>query len=130
MHGLTSLVLAAAFAAAGATSAAAAGKPGPAPVTGDPLRGKTVYVRCSGCHSIDQNRIGPKHRGIVGSKAGAVAGYNYSPALKKSRVTWTEANLDTWLAGPTKFIPGVRMGFSLSSPQDRADIIAYLATQK
>lgn len=134
MKTLTSLVLAAAFAAAGAASAAQAGKtvavPAAASVAGDPLRGKMVYVRCGGCHSIDQNRIGPKHRGIVGSKAGAVAGYDYSPALKNSKVVWTAANLDTWLAGPTKFIPGVRMGFSLSSAQDRADVIAYMASQK
>lgn len=132
MHRLTCVVLAAAFAAAGAASAAPAGDsgPGPAPRAGDPLRGKAVYSRCAGCHSIDQNRIGPKHRGVVGSKAGAVAGYDYSPALKNSRAIWTEANLDTWLAAPTKFIPGVRMGFSLSSPQDRIDVIAYLATQK
>lgn len=121
MNRITFLVFSAVVAASG-TEATAAG--------GDPLRGQTVYARCAGCHSIDQNRIGPKHRGVVGAKAGSVAGYVYSPALKKSRVTWTVANLDRWLAGPTKFIPGVRMGFSLSSAQDRADVIAYLAEQK
>lgn len=135
MYGMKLLVFAAAFAAAGAGLAVAAPtKPqttsAPLAAAGDPVRGKTVYVRCGGCHSIDQNRIGPKHRGVVGRKAGSVAGYDYSPAVKKSKVTWTTDKLEIFLSGPTKFIPGTRMGFSLSSPQDRADVIAYLATQK
>ena len=119
------------LAALAASMTAAASAAPPSAAAGDPVRGQTLYqAKCSGCHSIDQNRIGPKHRGVVGRKAGAVAGYDYSPALRKSGVTWTPDKLDVWLKGPIKFIPGVRMGFSLADAKDRADIIAYLATQK
>lgn len=47
--------------------------------------GKEAYQStCGGCHSVDANRIGPLHRGVVGRKPGGVPGYAYSPALKKS----------------------------------------------
>ncbi len=94
------------------------------------LGARLYQMRCIGCHTIDANSAGPKHRGVVGRKAGTAAGYSYSPALKTSGLTWTEANLDTWLQGPTRMVPGVRMGISVSKPADRAAIIAWLKTQK
>jgi len=95
------------------------------------LKGARLYTaRCSGCHSIDTNSTGPMHRGVVGRKAGSVAGYAYSPALKGSDLVWTEANLDLWLQGPSRLIPGVRMAFRDSDASERAAIIAYLKTQK
>jgi cytochrome c len=66
------------------------------------------------------------HRGVVGRRAGAVAGYAYSSALKNANIVWTEDNLDRWLTDPQKLVPGTRMYFSLSNPQDRADVIAFL----
>ena len=95
-------------------------------LSGDPSRGAQVYERCAGCHSLDQNRVGPAHRGVVGRQAGSLDDYRYSSALKDSRILWDEANLDLWLADPGVFIPGSRMGYRLSDPQDRADVIAYL----
>ena len=70
---------------------------------------------------------GPRHRGVVGRRAGSVADYNYSAALKNSGLTWNEATLDRWL-GPTRArsYRAPRMFFKLDSPQDRADVIAYL----
>jgi cytochrome c len=97
---------------------------------GDPVRGATVYENsCGGCHSLDANRIGPAHRGVVGRKAGAAADFNYSPALKASRVTWTAEKLDIWLSGPRKLVPSARMAFQLSDAQRRADVIAYLTEE-
>lgn len=111
--------LVAAFAAAAAAGAAA----GP----GDPVRGEKVYERCEGCHSVDRDRIGPRHQGVVGRKAGAIAGFAYSPAMKNSGLTWDEATLDRFLQGPAKLVPGTRMGFAgVPDAQDRADLIAYL----
>jgi cytochrome c len=66
------------------------------------------------------------HRGVYGRKAGSVADFDYSPALRASGVVWEAASLDRWLSGPEAFIPGQRMGFSISDPSTRADIIAYL----
>jgi len=98
--------------------------------TGHPATGAKLYQACMGCHSLDDNDVGPRHRGVVGRHAGAVPGYDYSPALRKSGLVWTPARLDQWLTNPQKLVPGAKMYFSVARPQDRADIIAYLATQK
>jgi len=101
---------------------------GAAPLPGDPGRGAGLYeARCGACHSLDANRIGPAHRGVYGRRAGVAPGFAYSPALKASGLTWTAANLDLWLTAPTKLVKGTSMGFRLGSPQERADVIAYLA---
>ena len=93
----------------------------------DPERGKALYEsRCSGCHSLDQDRVGPHHRGVVGRKAGAVAGFEYSPALRASRIVWSARTLDAWLAGPERLIPGQRMNYSVPDAADRAALIEYL----
>ncbi len=97
---------------------------------GDPVAGNMLYQACMGCHSLDENDIGPKHRGIVGRKAGIIPGYAYSAALKSSSIIWTPEKLNVWLANPQKLVPGAKMFFSVSSPKQRTDIIAYLATQK
>lgn len=100
------------------------------PLQGDPVRGQALYGACMGCHSLDENDVGPKHRGVVGRRAGVVPGYHYSTALMNSGLVWTPANLDRWLSGPQALVPGAKMFFSLSDAQKRADIIAYLARQK
>ena len=97
---------------------------------GDPARGQSLYNACMGCHSLDENDVGPKHRGVVGRHSGLVAGYAYSAALKASGLTWTAANLDRWLTNPQALVPGAKMYFSVTKAKDRADIIAYLAKQR
>ena len=102
-----------------------------AAVVGDAARGAKLYEqKCTGCHSIDTNRIGPAHRGVYGRKAGLAPGFAYSPGLKNSKIIWTEPTLDRWLTNPQATIPGARMGFRLSEAPARADIIAFLKTQK
>ena len=115
--------------ALGAASLAAPGARAAA-LVGDPVHGKTLYQACSGCHSLDENDVGPKHRGVVGRKAGTAPGYAYSPALKALGLTWTPANLDRWLTNPQAVAPGARMYFSVPNAQNRADLIAYLAQQR
>jgi cytochrome c len=97
---------------------------------GNPSRGLSLYQSCAGCHSLDENEVGPKHRGVVGRRAAAVPGYAYSAALKKSNIIWDKPTLDRWLAGPQKVVPGSKMFFSVSNAQNRTDIIAYLAQQR
>jgi cytochrome c len=93
----------------------------------DPVKGKSLYEsRCAGCHSLDQDRIGPRHRGLIGRRAGSVAGFEYSPALRASRLVWTAPTLDAWLANPERLIPGQRMNFSVPDAADRAALVAYL----
>lgn len=97
----------------------------------DPQRGEEIYnSRCIACHSPDANRVGPMHRGVVGRKAGSVAGFAYSKALQAAKVIWDEQTLDRWLSDPQAFLPGQRMNFRVNDPTDRADLIAYLKTLK
>jgi cytochrome c len=95
----------------------------------DAVRGEEIYnSRCIACHSPDANRVGPKHRGVMGRKAGSLPDFNYSKAVKSSGVVWSEETLDKWLTNPQTFIPGQRMNFKVADPADRADLIAYLKT--
>ncbi|WP_411819558.1 c-type cytochrome [Hyphococcus formosus] len=97
--------------------------------TGDSARGEVLYKqRCGACHSLNQNRIGPMHKSVYGSKSASVEGFPYSQALRDLNVTWEAAQLDRWLQNPTEMAPGTRMGFRLRDAQARADIIAYLKT--
>jgi cytochrome c len=97
---------------------------GTAPADAD--HGKTLYQGCQACHSIDDNDLGPRHRGVVGRRAGSIQDYSYSAALKNSGLTWDEATLDRWLTNPSALVPGTKMFFRIDDPQARADIIAYL----
>jgi cytochrome c len=97
----------------------------------DVQRGMAIYqAKCSACHSVDASRVGPAHIGVVGRRAGQAADYEYSEALAKSKVVWNKTTLNAWLTEPEKLIPGQRMGYRLSLRQERADVIAYLATLK
>lgn len=101
----------------------------PAQAGGDALRGQDSYeARCGGCHSVAADRIGPRHAGVLGRRAGSVAGFAYSDALRRSGITWDAASLERWLADPEALVPGQRMGYRLADAQARADIVAYLAT--
>jgi cytochrome c len=105
-------------------AAAAAGDP----AAGDPGRGAAVYERCLACHSLERNRTGPKHCGLLGRKAGGVADFSYSKALKDSGIVWDAASLDRFLENPFKAVPGTRMGYAgVKDPQERADLVAFLA---
>lgn len=101
----------------------------PAAAAGDPARGKDLYeTYCTTCHSVDQNKVGPAHRGVFGRKAGSAPGYSYSTAVASSSVVWNEETLARWLTDPEKFIPGQKMGVSVSEPKEREDLVAYLKT--
>jgi cytochrome c len=97
---------------------------------GDASRGKALYQGCQACHSIDDNDLGPRHRGVVGRRAGSVEDYSYSAALKNSGLTWDEATLDRWLTDSSALVPGTKMFFKIDNAQARADIIAYLKELK
>jgi cytochrome c len=93
---------------------------------GDAIKGQAVFARCSACHALSQDKIGPHLAGVAARKAGSVAGFNYSPAMKAYGKPWTAERLDTFLAGPAKAVPGTFMISGVASPTDRADVIAYL----
>lgn len=105
------------------------GAAGSARADGDAAHGKTLFSRCSTCHTVtNQNKVGPTLAGVVGRKAGTVEGARYSKALPASGIVWDDQNLDSFLTDPAKLVPGTTMMVKLPNPQDRADIIAYLKT--
>jgi len=92
-------------------------------------QGKQVFAQCAGCHSLEagKNGVGPSLHGLMGRKAGTVAGFNYSPAMKKANVTWDEDSLGKFLSNPQKFVPGNRMMIpGVSNQAQRDNLIAYL----
>jgi len=99
----------------------------PACAAGDAEAGRALYrSRCTACHSLDYNGVGPAHRGVFGRPAAQAKGFAYSDALSSSRLVWTEEALDHWLADPEKAAPGQRMGVNVPDAKERADLIAYL----
>jgi cytochrome c len=98
---------------------------------GNAVQGRMLYeAKCSACHSVQDNRIGPKHAGVLGRKAGSVPDYDYSDALRSSRLVWSKPLLAKWLTDPEQLIPGQKMGYRLGLAQERADVVAYLASLK
>ncbi|MBV9572061.1 MAG: cytochrome c family protein [Alphaproteobacteria bacterium] len=103
-------------------------------LAGDVNAGKGVFTRCAACHRVDKggaDGLGPNLFGVVGRKAGSRPNFSYSPALKNAGFVWTPQKLDAWIAHPAQVVPGNRMAFAgILNAQDRADLIAYLATLK
>jgi len=130
MRSLMSVILTVGVLAAQLSAARAADSPASAPLDGVAARGKALYQACQACHSIEDNDLGPRHRGVFGRHAGSLADYNYSGALKNSGLTWDRGTLDRWLANPSALVPGTKMFFLVDDAQSRADIIAYLAELK
>ena len=100
----------------------------PVQAAGDAAAGQALYqAKCGGCHSLEANRIGPAHRGVVGRKIASAPGFAYSPAIRKLTGIWTAARLDQWLQGPQKMAPGSKMYLNVPDQTQRANIIAWLA---
>lgn len=96
---------------------------------GDAAKGEAKFKECSPCHNLEAgvNNVGPSLHGIVGRKAGEIADFRYSPAIKRSGITWTPDTLDAFIKEPQALVPANRMPYAgLANPADRADLIAYL----
>lgn len=98
----------------------------------DPAAGEAVFAKCTACHTIDQggaNGIGPNLYGTMGKAIAGHAGFAYSSALSGHGGEWTWENMDAWLTSPRAFANGTKMSFAgLSKPEDRANVMAFLAT--
>ena len=105
------------------------GAAGVAHAGGDLARGEKLYEDCVACHPIERSvhGIGPTLYGILGRKAGEMADYRYSRALRDSGIMWTAEALDTFIADPQASVPANRMPYAgMPDAADRADLIAYL----
>ncbi len=101
---------------------------------GDAAKGKTLFLQCRACHTVDAgapNTVGPNLSGIVGAKSATQVKYVYSPSMTKAGLVWNAATLDKFLTRPSALVPGTKMAFGgVVAPKSREDIIAYLATLK
>lgn len=94
---------------------------------GDPARGKAIYDRCIGCHALDRDRVGPRHCGLFGRRAGSVPNFQYSEAMRRSGIVWSDETLDRFLADPLTTVPGTTMGYGgIKKADERRDLIAWL----
>jgi cytochrome c len=94
--------------------------------------GQLASVRCTPCHdsTFGAQSIGPSLHGIVDRPAATSTRYAYSRGLRSSGIVWTPEKLNQFIERPRRIVPRTRMTFpGVRRPQDRADIIAWLATQ-
>ena len=102
---------------------------GAARANGDAARGEAKFQDCAACHRLEAgaNNVGPGLHGVFTRKAGELADFRYSPALKRSGIAWTPETLDKFIADPQAMVPGNRMPYAgMPSASDRADLMAYL----
>lgn len=96
----------------------------------DANRGQKLFEECAACHSPDRtaaDTIGPTLYGVAGRRAGEGTEFRYSPAMKRSGITWTRESLNDFVADPQKLVPGNRMPYSgMPDAKSRADLVAYL----
>jgi cytochrome c len=118
-----------------ATSGLAAQTPvATAAETPDLKRGRLLFIQCRACHDVKAglpHKVGPNLNGMMGRKAGTVAGFTqFSPALRAWGQTWDVALLDKWIEKPSSVVPGNSMAFAgLAAARDRAALIGYLLAE-
>lgn len=93
--------------------------------------GKQTFEQCAACHALQAgvNGVGPSLHGLLGSRAGSVAGYRFSGPLKRSGVVWDEKALTDFLRDPQAAVPNNRMPFSgIGDEAALRALVAYLVT--
>ncbi len=92
------------------------------------------FAQCAACHAVAKGAshgLGPNLWGVAGTKAGELAGYQFSPALKASGLVWDEATLNKWLENPRALVPGNKMSYSgMKDEAKRKELVTWLLAQK
>lgn len=88
---------------------------------------------CTSCHGIDEGELspaGPSLYRVAGRKVGSLDGYPYTSSLGSGTSYWTVEHFDAFLANPQEIYPNNGMAYAgLKKPDDRQDLIAYVATK-
>lgn len=93
--------------------------------------GEGLWRQCAACHNLEGvNATGPYLNGVVDRPKHAVEDYAYSEALLSQEGAWTPENISAFILAPSDYAPGTKMAYrGMDDAQDRANLIAYLATQ-
>jgi cytochrome c len=97
----------------------------------DASAGEAQFRKCSACHKLDgTDGVGPHLNGVVDRAKASVAGFAYSEALNAMAAdAWTPENIAAFIENPKGYAPGTKMAFAgLPKPEDRANLVAYLAS--
>src|SRR5215510_8703371 len=75
--------------------------------------GKEAFAQCAACHTTDGSAsVGPTLKGIVGRQSASIAGFAYSPAMKRTHWVWTADELNKYIANPQGTVPGNTMPYA------------------
>ncbi len=118
--------------------------------TGDAVAGAEIFNRqCVTCHVVQNDagevlagrnaKTGPNLHGVVGRTPGVVEGFSYGDGMVAYGATgavWMEENFVAYVQDPTDFLRTAledrrargKMAFQLRSPEDAANVYAFLAT--
>ncbi len=103
---------------------------GAAHAQGDARRGEKLFEECRACHAVErgvEGPVGPDLHGVFGRRAGTLDNFRYSPAMKRSGITWSEKTLDGYIADPQQAVPANRMPYAgMPGAKDRADLLRYM----
>ena len=109
---------------------------------GQAAAGEAVFKKCKACHEVGpqaKNKVGPQLTGVVGRPAGAVDGFDYSNGITgaaEAGLVWNPEAIFAYIADPRGFLreasgnprAKAKMTFKLTDANDRANVIAYLAS--
>ena len=98
----------------------------------DPSPGAELFAaRCGICHNLAaEHNVGPHLNGVIGRRAGDVAGFNASAALSALDIVWTQENLADFIADPTQFAPGTTMANMGITAEEARTIADFLASER
>lgn len=97
--------------------------------------GARAFQRCAACHALAPGRsdaadeAAPALQGVFGRRAGTLAGFAYSEAMRaagRGGLVWNAATLDRYLADPEAAVPGTHMPYQGGSAAERAAVIDWL----
>lgn len=89
------------------------------------------FATCAVCHKTAAGEkaspLGPNLFRVGNRVAGTMPDFMYSPAMKRSKITWTRDQLIAFITKPSLVVPGTKMGFAgQRDPKQAAAIVDYL----
>lgn len=97
-----------------------------------PSAGAELFaVRCGSCHTLTrEHNIGPHLSGVIGRRAGEVAGFNATAAMTALEIVWTRENLVEFIVNPAQFAPGTTMAGTGVTEEEALLIVEFLAADQ